>query len=87
VNWTARAGPPAHRGHPHRRRRILGDNHPNTLRSTHSLALTLQKLGQHEQARQLTEDTLTRMRRVLGDDHPYTLRSVHTLAAVLADLR
>jgi hypothetical protein len=27
-------------------------------------------LGQYEQARQLGEDTLTRLRQVLGDDHP-----------------
>jgi hypothetical protein len=39
-----------------------------------------QQVGQHEQARQLQQDTLTR-RRVLGDDHPDTLASASNLAA------
>lgn len=66
------------------RRSTLGDDHPfYTLRSALSLAFTLRELGQYEQARQLAEDTLTRLRRVLGDDHPYTLRSAHNLATCL----
>ncbi|MGH3528770.1 MAG: hypothetical protein ACRDQ6_15860, partial [Pseudonocardiaceae bacterium] len=40
-------------------------------------------IGQHESARQLAEDTLTRMHRVLGDNHPDTLRSTRSLAAAL----
>ncbi|MDQ4092847.1 MAG: tetratricopeptide repeat protein, partial [Actinomycetota bacterium] len=48
---------------------------PHTLRSAHYLAAALQELGHYERARQLGEDTLTRMRRVLGSDHPDTLRS------------
>jgi hypothetical protein len=58
-------------------RRVLGDDHPDTLRSAFILATTLQGLGQYQQARQLGEDTLVRWRRVLGDDHPDTLRFVH----------
>ncbi|MGB8200056.1 MAG: tetratricopeptide repeat protein, partial [Pseudonocardiaceae bacterium] len=65
---------------------VLGDDHPQTLRSAHDLATTLASLGEHEQARQLGEDTLTRQRRVLGDDHPQTLRSAHDLATTLASL-
>jgi hypothetical protein len=42
-------------------------------------------LGQYERARQLDEDTLTRMRRILGEDHPYTLRSAANLAAALTN--
>ncbi|MGH2370561.1 MAG: tetratricopeptide repeat protein [Chloroflexota bacterium] len=37
--------------------------------------------GQHDVARQLGEDTLTRCRRILGDDHPHTLDSATDLAA------
>ncbi|MGH3947494.1 MAG: tetratricopeptide repeat protein [Pseudonocardiaceae bacterium] len=32
-------------------------------------------MGEHQQARQLHEDTLTRRRRILGEDHPHTLSS------------
>jgi Bacterial transcriptional activator domain/NB-ARC domain/Tetratricopeptide repeat len=44
---------------------------------------TLRELGQYEQARQLAEDTLTRMRQVLGDNHPYTLETATSLAVIL----
>jgi hypothetical protein len=37
-------------------------------------------LGQHEQARQLAEDTLIRCRRILGNDHPDTLNTANILA-------
>ena len=51
---------------------MLGDDHPDTLRSANNLAVDLRELGEHERARQLDEDTLARRRRVLGDDHPDT---------------
>ncbi|MGB8201753.1 MAG: tetratricopeptide repeat protein, partial [Pseudonocardiaceae bacterium] len=69
-----------------RHRRVLGEDHPDTLRSATTLTATLGRLGQHGLARQLAEDTLTRCRQVLGEDHPDTLRSVHSLAAVPANL-
>ncbi|MFD6259858.1 tetratricopeptide repeat protein, partial [Micromonospora chalcea] len=53
-----------------RRRRILGNDHPDTLTSATNLATNLHQLGQYEQARTLNEDTLTRRRRILGNDHP-----------------
>jgi hypothetical protein len=33
------------------------------------------ELGEHEQARELAENTLGHQRRVLGEDHPETLES------------
>jgi hypothetical protein len=69
-----------------RYRRVLGNDHPDTLRSAHNLAVSLRALGEHEQARELGEDTLSRRRRVLGDDHPDTLLSAHNLAVSLRAL-
>jgi hypothetical protein len=37
-------------------RRVLGDDHPDTLRTAHNLVATQQKLGQHKQPRS-TEST------------------------------
>jgi len=68
------------------RRRMLGEDHPDTLGSAHNLALVLWALGEYEQARQLDEDTLTRLRRVLGENHPDTLTSANNLAADLRAL-
>ena len=58
-----------------RRRRILGDDHPDTLTSASLLGGVLWSLGDYQQARQLQSDTFTRSRRVLGEDHPVTLAS------------
>lgn len=66
-----------------RRRRILGENHPDTLDSAHNLANTLHALGRHEQARELEQDTLERRRETLGEHHPDTLDSAHKLAKTL----
>ena len=67
-------------------RRVLGEDHPHTLRSATNLAANLWGLGRYELARQLGEDTLTRCRRVLGEDHPYTLLSATYLAATLREV-
>jgi hypothetical protein len=39
-----------------RQRRVLGDDHPDTLRSAHSLAISLPESGQQEPARRDTSD-------------------------------
>jgi tetratricopeptide (TPR) repeat protein len=64
-------------------RSLLGDDHPDTLKSASNLVADLWVLGQYERARQLGEDTLTRCCRILGDDHPQTLESAGYLAANL----
>ena len=63
-----------------RRRRILGEDHPDTLTSASQLANDLFGLGNYPQARELQEETLTRRRRILGDDHPDTLFSAASSA-------
>ena len=63
-------------------RRVLGDDHPNTLTSMNNLALTRLVLGDLQGACELHEQTLAARRRVLGDDHPNTLTSIHNLAEI-----
>ena len=55
-----------------RRRRVLGQDHPDTLTAAHNLATDLRELGEVQAARDLDQDTLDRRRRVLGQDHPDT---------------
>ena len=89
-----------------RRRRDLGEDHPDTLAAASGLALSLRAVGghpgtvtsasnaasivlhrgEHQEARELGEDTLDRRRRVLGEDHPDTLTSAFILAAQLSEL-
>jgi hypothetical protein len=63
------------------RRRVLGNDHPDTLLSMHGLAAIHQDLGDQQGARQLFEQTLAGYRRVLGNDHPNTLSTMSNLAA------
>ncbi|MDQ3765485.1 MAG: FxSxx-COOH system tetratricopeptide repeat protein [Actinomycetota bacterium] len=67
------------------RQQLLGEDHPDTLRSANNLAITLNMLGEYTAARQLDEDTLAR-RRVLGEDHPDTLASADNLVVDLYGL-
>jgi hypothetical protein len=64
----------------------LDADDPAMLVTSLDLTIVLGALGEHEQARALDEDTLTRRRRVLGEDHPNTLRSAHNLAIRLETL-
>ncbi len=87
ARWASTSRPASSRTTPSPAcRRVLGEDHPETLRTASLLGLTLGLLGEHQQARQLQNDTLTRLRRVLGDDHPETLNSASRLAADLREL-
>ena len=67
-----------------RRRRVLGEDHPDTLASADNLAISLLAFPeQHQAARELGEDTLARRRRVLGEDHPDTWTSASNLVMIL----
>ena len=69
-----------------RRRRVLGEDHPDTLTSATDLVNDLRNLGEYQDARELDEHTLARRRRVLGEDHPDTLTSASNLARDLSNL-
>ena len=68
------------------RRRLLGTDHPATLRAAGNLAATLYALGELPAARTLQEERLAASRRLLGTDHPDTLRAAGNLAATLGEL-
>ncbi|MFI7601207.1 FxSxx-COOH system tetratricopeptide repeat protein [Actinoplanes sp. NPDC049681] len=60
-----------------------GPDDTSTLAAAAALGEIYRQLGRYQQARQLDEDTLTRLRRVLGDDHPDALSSAGNLAVDL----
>jgi tetratricopeptide (TPR) repeat protein len=66
--------------------KALGDQHPDTLRSEHNVALALRAVGELRQARELDERNHRAMVTVLGEDHPDTLRSAYALALDLRAL-
>ncbi len=67
------------------RRRVLGAEHPDTLRSMSSLANTLWSEGRYAEAEKLEREALGIQRRVLGPEHPDTLTSINNLANILDD--
>jgi hypothetical protein len=66
-------------------RRVLGEEHPDTLTSLSDLALTLWAQGDLAGARKLQEQALDASRRVLGEEHPNTLTSLDNLAVTLSN--
>jgi hypothetical protein len=67
------------------RKRVLGDEHPDTLTSINNLASTYSKQGRWKEAEELqVQETQTR-KRVLGDEHPDMLTSMANLVATYRD--
>jgi hypothetical protein len=56
-----------------RRRRVLGEDHPDTLAAAFYLVSSLFGLGDYHAVRELNDDIIARRRRVLGDEHPETM--------------
>ena len=60
--------------------RILGPDHPDTLRSRNNLAGAYEEAGRLDKAIALYERNLADSERILGPEHPDTLRSRNNLA-------
>ena len=65
------------------RRRALGSEHPDTLRSMDNLGMVLLLRGKLAEAEQQLGEALRGRRQVLGDEHPDTLASVAAMASLL----
>jgi tetratricopeptide (TPR) repeat protein len=63
------------------RKRVLGDEHPDTLTSMGNLALTYWNQGRWKDAEELEVQVIETRKRVLGDEHPDTLTSIDNLAS------
>ncbi|KAK2468823.1 hypothetical protein H9L39_19585 [Fusarium oxysporum f. sp. albedinis] len=65
------------------RRKLLGDEHPDTLTSMNGLSDILVCLGKFQEAEKIYQSTLELRKKVLGDEHPDTLMSMNGLADAL----
>jgi hypothetical protein len=61
-------------------RRVLGSEHPDTLKSMHDLANLYSSEGKYAQSEAIDIQILEIRRRVLGPEHPDTLKSMNNLA-------
>ncbi len=64
------------------RRRILGDEHPDTIESITATGLLLIALGKGDDARAFYAEALDTRTRLLGDDAPETLASMTNMGAL-----
>ena len=62
------------------RRRTLGQEHPDTLRSMSNLAVTYNDLSRTMESIDLMQQSADGCRKVLGDDHPDTVACKQWLA-------
>ncbi|WZH42130.1 uncharacterized protein QYS62_003120 [Fusarium acuminatum] len=63
------------------RRRVLGEEHPDTLKGMNNLASTYWNQGRWKEAEELGVDVMEIMKRVLGEEHPDTLKGMNNLAS------
>lgn len=65
------------------RRRILGNDHPDTLRSAGEHAELLREQGKFAEAEPLFREAMEGRRRVVGDEHPDTLAAIGRMGSLL----
>lgn len=61
------------------RKRVLGQEHPDTLSSMNNLAFTWKGQGRDKEAQALMEDSFQLQCRTLGSNHPFTVSSLAAL--------
>ena len=64
-------------------KRVLGKEHPDTLKTAMNLANALSNQGQHAEAGAMLCETIELQKRVLGKEHPTTLTMTMNLANAL----
>ncbi|CAG8277365.1 unnamed protein product [Penicillium nalgiovense] len=64
------------------RQQMLGESHPDTIRSLASLASTYNEQGRYREAEPMKVKALELRRQVLGEKHPHTIWSLASLATI-----
>ena len=67
-----------------KRRRVLGEEHPDTLISINNMGMLLQAQGKLAEAEPFCREALEISRRVLGEEHPDTLSTTNNMGFLLA---
>ncbi|MBX3323126.1 MAG: tetratricopeptide repeat protein, partial [Phycisphaeraceae bacterium] len=64
-------------------RRVLGEEHPNTLIFIHNMGALLRAQGKLDQAEPLFREAMENSRRMLGEEHPNTLTFISNMGLLL----
>ena len=65
------------------RRKVLGNDHPDTLSAANDLGVVYEESGRLKEAEPYVREALEGRRRVLGNDHPDTLSSINNMGYLL----
>ncbi len=65
------------------RRRVLGDDHPDTLKTISDIGLVLQSQGKLAESEPYRREALNGYRRVRGEDHPDTVTAISSMGFLL----
>ena len=65
--------------------RILGVEHPDTIRAMGNLAITYQRLGKYTEAEKLVIPILDASNRILGVEHPDIITAMGNLASIVEE--
>jgi serine/threonine protein kinase len=68
------------------RRRVLGEEHPDTLSSINDMGHLLELRGKRAETEPFYREALEKRRRALGEEHPETLSSMSNLGNLLRSL-
>src|SRR5260370_248611 len=68
-----------------KRKHLLGEEHPDTLKSMGNLATTYWDQGKWKEAEALEIVVMEKRKHLLGEDHPHTLTSMENLASIYSD--
>ncbi|KAL5392945.1 hypothetical protein DPSP01_000636 [Paraphaeosphaeria sporulosa] len=66
-------------------KRVLGEEHPDTLLSMGNLASTYRNQGRWKEAEELSVQVMETRKRVLGEEHPDMLLSMGNLASTYSN--
>ncbi|MCU0253228.1 MAG: tetratricopeptide repeat protein [Acidobacteria bacterium] len=66
-------------------RRVLGEEHPDTLSSINNTGMLLRDRGELDEADPYLQEALDKRRRVLGEEHPDTLTSINNMGFLRDD--
>ena len=68
-------------------KRVLGNDHPDTLRTARNLGVVHYGLCEFDEAERLLRETLALFRQVRGENHPKTLNTARALRKLLDAVR
>ena len=68
-------------------KRVLREEHPDTLTFRHNLPSSLSHQGNHAESEEIQREVLAVRKRVLKVEHPNTLKAANNLASSLSRQR